>query len=590
LARGSALLVSLATSVSVLSPVAARQDLPAVPQFRTRVDLVVLDVSVLDRDRRPVRGLSAADFTILEDGRPQSIQMFTAIDIPEPEAPSAAEVPPAPWLRDVPSDVRNNEDDANAQIVVLVLDDANPMDAGDLFHARQYARSIIERLGPRDLAAVVFVADARSGQEFTHDKQRLRAAVDRFSGQVPGTGAGGWEFGALEMMGGKMTLRTLKGQAESLAELPAARKAVILISTRGAALPDVITGRGDAEGEEPPPGIDATGMQVDNFGEFGEFVRVAQRANLNVYGVDPGGLRAAKVVSTPFSPQQSTKSVSNRNVTGVDSLKALSNNTGGFAIVETNDPQPAFTQIFRENRSYYLLAYASSTSRVEGRYRKIDVRVDRPGVTVRARNGYFEPDRKKMKKAAAAPSSPNAALAAPIGRADISTQVTAAPFAIPGKRQAAVAVALAVRQSATEATARVANLDVTVDAYDYLARRRASDRFRTRAVLKPTPSGEAVFEVLTRLDLAPGRYQLRAAVAQTTEPNTGSLQQSRGPVRSGSVFYDLDVPDFASERLSLSGVILASTTGVRVAGGERLKPVVPVLPTTLRQFTATDNA
>ena len=590
MARGSALLASLAASL-LFTAVAAQQNPPPVPQFRTRVDLVVLDVSVLDRDRRPVRGLTAADFTVLEDGRPQSIQMFTAVDIPDPDAAPAAGTATASWLREVASDVRSNEDDANAQILMLLLDDANPMAAGDLLRAKQYARSIIERLGPRDLGAVAFVADARSGQEFTHDKRRLVAAVDRFSGPMPGTyTADGLLSGALEWIGPTMTLRSLKGQAESLAELPAARKTVIFISTRGAALPDVVTGLGDAEGLDAPVGADTTGMQMENLGEFGQFVRAAQRANLNVYCLDPGGLRAPSVVSTPFSATSTTRYVHNPNVTGIGSLLAISNNTGGFAIVDTNDPQPGITQVFRENRSYYLLAYASSNSRVEGRYRKTDIRVDRPGVTVRARNGYFEPDRKEMKKATATPSSPNTTLAAPLGRADIPLQVTAAPFAIPGRKQAAVAVALAIRQSATEATARVANLDVTVNAYDYLARRRASDRFQTHTVLKPTPSGEAVFEVLTRLDLAPGRYQLRAAVAQTTEPNTGSLQQSRGPVRSGSVFYDLDVPDFASERLSLSGVILASTTGVRVAGGARLKPVIPVVPTTLRQFTATDNA
>jgi hypothetical protein len=66
---------------------------PTPAQFRSSVDIVHLDVSVLDRDRRPVRGLRPDDFTILENGQRQQIAVFTAVDIPDPPATSA------PWVR-----------------------------------------------------------------------------------------------------------------------------------------------------------------------------------------------------------------------------------------------------------------------------------------------------------------------------------------------------------------------------------------------------------------------------------------------------------------------------------------------------------
>ena len=64
--------------------------------FRAGTDLVQVDVSVLDHERRPVRGLTAADFTVIEDGKPRPIVAFTAVDLPERVQPSAA-----PWSIDV---------------------------------------------------------------------------------------------------------------------------------------------------------------------------------------------------------------------------------------------------------------------------------------------------------------------------------------------------------------------------------------------------------------------------------------------------------------------------------------------------------
>jgi hypothetical protein len=92
----------------------------------------------------------------------------------------------------------------------------------------------------------------------------------------------------------------------------------------------------------------------------------AQRANVNIYSLDPGGLRP---------------SPSNLNS---DFLKAVSSNTGGFAITDTNDPGPGITQVFRENGSYYLLGYRNPDPKAEGRYRRIEVKVNRPRVIVRA--------------------------------------------------------------------------------------------------------------------------------------------------------------------------------------------------------------
>ncbi len=86
------------------------------PTFRTGVDIVQLDVTVLDKERRPVKGLTAEDFTILDKGKPQPIVAFSPVDVPAPIAHVA------PWMRDAPLDVVSNAE--NRRLVAIVMDDA----------------------------------------------------------------------------------------------------------------------------------------------------------------------------------------------------------------------------------------------------------------------------------------------------------------------------------------------------------------------------------------------------------------------------------------------------------------------------------
>ncbi len=214
---------------------AAPQQAP--PQFRTRTDLVRIDVSVLDADRRPVRGLTAADFTILENGRAYPVVALTEIDVP----PTPAGDPS--WMDEVPSDVQTNALD-DGRLFVIVLDDALlPGVAAHLIkQSKAAARSVIDRLGPRDLAAVVFTSDARRSQSFTRDRERLRAAVDKLApgflgaqqlNTRPEAGGANLDFADENLM--RSSLATLRGVAEALVSGPERRKALVYIG-RGIAL------------------------------------------------------------------------------------------------------------------------------------------------------------------------------------------------------------------------------------------------------------------------------------------------------------------------------------------------------------------
>jgi hypothetical protein len=101
--------------LTVLERLPSAQQAPT--GFQSGVTLVQVDVSVLDGSRMPVHGLSAADFTVKEDGRPQKISAFTEIHLADPEIPSAA------WMRATPSDVRDNDATIDRRLVLIVLDD-----------------------------------------------------------------------------------------------------------------------------------------------------------------------------------------------------------------------------------------------------------------------------------------------------------------------------------------------------------------------------------------------------------------------------------------------------------------------------------
>jgi VWFA-related protein len=546
------------------------------PTFRVGVEAVVLDVSVLDRDRRPVRDLTATDFTILEDGRPQTIQTFKAVDISDLVGEQGT-----PWMREVLPDVRSNEDLKDGRVVVLVLDDATPMPAPDVLRAKALARRTIEALGPHDLAAVAYAFNTTLGQEFTQDRARLLASVEKFNGAIdymPGPSRNGAGDGAMNVAFDafspsastlyRAAIHSLTTVAEYLTALPERRKALVYVSVGvplefdAAGPTEVIAGTGDA-----------VGIARQLIQELQDTFRAAQRANVAIYGLDPGGLRA------PNEGGVSSADQSNPGRMNREFLETVALNTGGFVVANTNDSNPGISQILSENSSYYLAGYVPANTRADGKYRHIEVRVNRPGVIVRARTGYFEPSASKPSAASSpAPSTLAGALKGIVPTTGLALQMTAAPFARADGHEADVAIVLAVRQAArTGTTAAVDAIEVVANAYDMQAKQRAADRVAFRLGLRPGGDDDIRYEVVSQLRLKPGRYQLRVAAHSSILG------------KSGSVFYDIDVPDFSKAALSMSGVVLAVTPTPMSVPKDRLKSLLPITPTAERLFARGDQ-
>ncbi len=570
------LLIFSVLSVISVPSLTAQQ---APPQFRSRVELVHLDVSVLDQNRRPVKGLTADDFTIFEDGKPQSVAVFNAVELPDPPAPSTA------WVRDVASDVKRNTDVIDHRLITIVMDDATiPFDQVMIKSAREIGRQVVERLGPGDLASVVFTRDNRNAQEFTSDRARLLKAIDAFAygGRtigLPKPADGPVPPGLIyaESSGFLASIGTLSRVAESLADVPQRRKAVIYVGVgvpaSGAASSEIALA---GNPEDPTAEIGAIARQVMD--RMTQTYRKAALANVNIYTVSPAGVGGmeALIQSERWKGRIVPTYESSTNYN--EFLVGLAENTGGRAFPERNEFATALAQVFAENGSYYLLGYSPSNSAQDGRQRRLEVKVNRPDVQVRTRSGYFAEKSRNEDAPAATPPPLTAALSGLLPKTEIGLTAMAAPFAIPGKSEAGVVVVLTIDQETAARSERTKEVvDVQVSAFSQEGAARGATRYETAVTLRPGPAGPIAYEVLTSLVLKPGRYQLRLSTHVGSQGKTGS------------VYYDLDVPDFTAQSLSMSGLLVTSSVKPVSTATDRIRHYVPVSPTAKRSFEATER-
>ena len=208
-----------------------------------------------------------------------------------------------------------------------------------------------------------------------------------------------------------------------------------------------------------------------------------------------------------------------------DSLRVLATSTGGFAAVNRNDLNGAFDRIVAENSSYYMFGYYSTNERRDGRFRKIEVRVKRPGLRVRSRNGYFEA-RGRASEYDALDDTVSPALAEAIGSPlpvnGVPIKVFAAPF-----KGTAPECRRRVRRRSGRQQLRVRregrHLQRDARARQYSDRREGQDVSRRASARESQSEARyaararraAASALVNQVSLPPGRYQMRIAAAST---------------------------------------------------------------------------
>lgn len=572
---------------------------PQTPTFRVNVEYVEVDAVVTDRDGQFVRNLTKDDFQIFEDGKPQAISTFSIVDIPVEhlQRPLYASTPVEP-------DVKSNERRFDGRVYVMVIDDLQTY-FGRTPRVKAAAREFIQQqLGANDLMAVVHTAGpSDASQDFTSSKPLLLAAVDRTMGRkldsatVTKTEVFFRQRGSGRETGNPLTdpveferqanarqsLNALKNVAEWFSTVRGRRKAILFLSE----------------------GID---YDISDFRNPGaslindatrETLAAAARGNVSIYGIDPRGLTnlADQTIEVGSFPDDASLGLGNQSIQrelllSQSSLRQLSDDTGGFAVVSKNDFSTAFDRIVRDNSSYYAMAYYPPTDKA-GKFHKIEVRVRRPDLRVRARQGYVTP--KPASPAAGKPNakSPAAAtnnlptpklrevLDSPLPVSGLAMKVFATPFkgAAPNA-SVLLGVELRGRDLRLDPTDKIA---VTYAVVDTDGKVRASAT--SSLAMAPGPDTKARvaasgLRLLKRVDVPPGRYQVRVAAH---DPGGGN---------AGSVVADLDVPDFAKLPFSMSGVALTSPSAAAeptVRPDESLQQVMPGPPVAARSFPQNDE-
>jgi VWFA-related protein len=362
-------------------------------QLSVTTRLVQVSVVVQDGKGRPVDNLAKDDFTLLDNGKPQSINGF--FRSAGERTLSAAPAAPAP-PRD-PAGQRtwsNREDATQARVrtVTAILVDGLNTNVKDQTFVKQNMLRFLRKLREGDSAAIYMLAeDLRIVHDFTTDSKALVAAFEqedpKFLAQWRRESmVGGVHRAMLRTDRAQYTMSALRAIGEHLSRVPG-RKNLVWV-TRG--FPTYVTER-----EKGRPGY-----FYDLMPEMQATARAIADADVALYPVSAIGLVGVPQIS---AAQGNTRTwtrgrqistagpeITNSRQTGPlhDMMIAIAEPTGGRAYFERNDLDSALGETIKDLTSSYTLTFRPSHDEWDGTYRQLKVQVNRKGLKVRHRPGY----------------------------------------------------------------------------------------------------------------------------------------------------------------------------------------------------------
>ncbi|MGH9145541.1 MAG: VWA domain-containing protein [Vicinamibacterales bacterium] len=375
------------------------------PDFRVAVDLVTTDVIPRDARGQFVADLKKEDFEVYEDGVMQDITSVVLIHggrvynqvLPPPPPPQEGIILP-------PTRPMN---DTAGRIMVLFVDDLHMQ-----FRDTARIRDLFKRIGKTlihegDLYGIVSTGPSSLSIDLTYDRTRLDEAIKKISGSglKPSEIISGPESsqGPTELRyRAHVAFSTVYELLKNMEKVTNRRKAILYVSSgydfnpfaaARAGLPEgspFLSRPGAQHNPNDPLGSNDPTRQGQQFAdadlalELNEVTRAANRANATLYTIDPRGLVAGPDLDEEVDPQEWNKYVMRTQ----DSLRMMAENTGGIAVVNSNDFDKFLKRIDNETSDYYVLGYTSRNPDPTRRTRRIEVKVSRPDLTVWSRTSY----------------------------------------------------------------------------------------------------------------------------------------------------------------------------------------------------------
>ncbi len=364
--------------------------------LKANADLVLTNVVARDaKTGEIVKGLKQSDFKIFENGKEQAIDTFDfesvdmATPLNEATVSGLAAGPTGNGSKAVvvakPEELRNHR-------LIVMFFDLTSMQPEDLERAVDAAQTFLRtKMQPADLVALVSLGDTLSvDQDFTADKNALINEVGAYNGtegqgfaqganansnQVEDTTAYTPDESEYNDLNTDRELFALRAVSKSLEKINE-KKSLLYFSG----------------------GISRDG--IENEASLRSAINSAVRADLAIYSVDTRGLQAIGPLGDASTGSLRGQGAfnggalmnnMNQNFATQEVMATLSTDTGGTAFFDSNDFAPAFAKVQADTSAYYAIGFHSSNLARDGKYRKLTVKIDRPGIKLEYRPGYYAP-------------------------------------------------------------------------------------------------------------------------------------------------------------------------------------------------------
>ena len=535
--------------------------------FSTTTNFVIVNVTVLDRAGNPIDNLTSKDFEIYEDGKLQKLQ---AVDfqhlnnakLPPVEAAFAPRTPPAPkgYNPDAAkaaqrSDLLSKYQDRR---LISILLDLSSMQPAEQIRAKQAAiKFLTEQMTASDTVSIqLYGSSLQTLQDFTSDRELLIAAINRlrigdssenatFADEGADAQDQSGSFTADEtefnIFNADLKLAAIEDAARNLAQYPE-KKALIYISS----------------------GVQKNG--VDNQSQLRATVNTAIRSNVAFYPIDARGLTAlipggdatqAGAAGNNLYNGAGQRSVKENFNNQQETLATLALDTGGKALLDSNDLTEGMRQVQKDFGSYYVLTYVSLNNAQDGRYRRIQVKLAPRLADLKAkldyRQGYYGPttfghmrDSDKEAQLSQALLSDNPVTDLPLAVEVDYFRLDKAKYFVPISAKIAGSALAFQKKGARQAT----ELDFAAEVRDTRNRLAASVRDTLPVKVADDVAGQVAHKSVqydTGVTLAPGAYHLRFVARENGEGKVGTFETP------------FTIPDLASgTALRVSSVIFSN--------------------------------